>query len=163
MPIAGHNMAFNAKLKNIILPFPDLPECHDTWIGLLLAATGGWELVNEELTWFRQHGKNVSRTGMQGQLRQALNSVKNNTFSWYVTLYDELIKRLSGMGAGVEPAIIELLRDRREYSAARAQMNCNIFKRLPRVIAEIRNRRYFKYGRGWKNVVQDIFLRRIGG
>jgi hypothetical protein len=73
-----------------------------------------------------------------------------------VALYDELIRRLAGKA---KPGILELLKDRREHSATRAKMNCNIFKRLPLVLREIKNKRYFRYGRGWKNAIQDIFLR----
>ncbi len=159
VPVAGHNMAFDAKLKDIILPFPDLPECHDTWIGLVIAAASEWFLIDVELTMFRQHQCNVSKVGKSNQLKQAIDSIKNNTFAWNVTLYDELIKRLINNSVSLQPQILALLKDRRNHSATRAKMNCNIFKRLPLVCKEIKNKRYFKYGRGWKNIIQDLVLR----
>ena len=158
VPAAGHNMAFKAELKDLLLPFPDLNECHDTWIGLVIAATSGWTFTDETLTQFRQHDDNLSRSGRDSQLKAAMESIKNDASAWNAALYDELIQRITG---NVEPEVLELLKDRRNHSAVRAKMNCNIFKRLPLVYGEIKNKRYFKYGRGWKNVIQDIFFRII--
>jgi len=158
VPAAGHNMAFKAELKDLLLPFPDLKECHDTWIGLVIAATSGWTFSDEILTQFRQHDDNLSRSGRDSQLKAAMESIKNDTSAWNAALYDELIQRITG---NVEPEVLESLKDRRDHSAVRAKMNCNIFKRLPLVYGEIKNKRYFKYGRGWKNVIQDIFFRII--
>jgi len=159
VPAAGHNMAFKAEFKDLILPFPDLKECHDTWIGLVIAATKRWAFTSDTLTQFRQHTNNVSQAGRSSQLKAALESIKNDTNSWNMALYDELIKRLSQSSYPTEPNVLGLLKDRRDHSAARAKMNCNIFKRIPLVFKEIKNKRYFKYGRGWKNVIQDVLLR----
>jgi len=159
VPAAGHNMAFKAELKDLILPFPDLKECHDTWIGLVIAATNRWAFTSDTLTQFRQHNNNVSQADRSGQLKAALESIKNDISAWNMTLYSELIKRLSQSSYSIDPKVLELLKDRRDHSAARAEMNCNIFKRLPLVFKEIKNKRYFKYGRGWKNVIQDLILR----
>jgi len=156
VPAAGHNMVFRAGLKDLLLPFPDLNECHDTWIGLVITAVNGWAFTAETLTQFRQHDNNLSQKNRRNQLQTALDSIKNGADNWNAALYDALIRRLTGK---VEPEMLELLKDRREHSAVRARMNCNIFKRIPLIYGEIRNKRYFKYGRGWKNVVQDIFLR----
>jgi glycosyltransferase involved in cell wall biosynthesis len=156
VPAAGHNMAFKSDMKNLLLPFPELKECHDTWIGLLIATVSGWAVCDKVLTKFRQHDSNLSQAGRGGQLKAALDSIKSGADRWNAVLYGELIKRLTGK---VEPEILEMLEDRREHSAVRAEMNHNIFKRLPLICREIKNKRYFKYGRGWKNVIQDTFLR----
>ena len=161
VPASGHNMAFDARLKELLLPFPELPECHDTWIGLVIeAVTPGWLIAEQPLTLFRRHDHNVSLTGKSGRLQQALDSIRNNTFSWHVKFYDELLQRLDKRDFSQHDAIIALLRDRRAHSAARVAMNCrNIFARLPLILHEIVNRRYFRFGRGWQNVIQDLLLR----
>lgn len=158
VPAAGHNMAFRSDMKNLLLPFPDLKECHDTWIGLVIAATKGWVFTGETLTQFRQHKNNLSQAGRSSQLKAALDSLKNEVNTWNTALYDELLRRLTGK---VGPEILALLEDRRTHSAVRAEMNCGLLKRLPPILGEIRNRRYFKYGRGWKNVIQDLLLRSV--
>ena len=114
----------------MILPFPDLPACHDTWIGLVIASVSEWELIDAELTKFRQHQCNMSQTGKNSQLKQAIDSIKDNTFAWCVALYDTLVERLLLIDL-IHPEVLELLKDRRDHSATRAKMNCNIFKRLP--------------------------------
>jgi len=161
VPIAGHNMAFSAKLKNLLLPFPDLTECHDTWIGLVIAATCGWTMVDETLTKFRQHQSNVSHAGKLSALQEAIQSINNNTFGWHVVLYDTLLERLLANGYAVEPQIIDMIRDRREHSAVRERMNCDFLSRTAYIIQETRSERYFKFGRGWVNIVQDLFVREI--
>jgi len=161
VPPTGHNMAFSAKLKDVLLPFPPLPECHDTWIGLIIAATSGWALTNKKLTLWRQHSANVSQADRRSQLQEALESIKNNTFQWNAILFEELFRRLSESTYRIETGIMELIRDRCEHSAARAKMQCNIFKRIPLILGEIINRRYFKYARGWKSVFQDSVLRML--
>jgi glycosyltransferase involved in cell wall biosynthesis len=159
VPTAGHNIAFNSKLKNILLPFPDLIECHDTWIGLIIATISRWSFIDDTLTKFRQHSDNVSGIDRQSKLKEAIASIKNNTFTWHVSLYNELIKRLSQSDYNIKPEVMGLLASRRDHSEVRSKMNCNIIKRLPLILNEMKNKRYFKFGRGWKNVIQDIFLR----
>ena len=160
VPPAAHDMAITSDVKSIILPFPNLPNCHDTWIGLCLAAINGWICTNEELTFFRQHGNNASNSGKQGgiiaKIKQAKTSIKNNTFAWNAQLYKELIVRLEDK---CDKKILKLLHDRMEHSIIRSNMQCNIIKRLPLIVKEILNRRYFRYGRGWLNVLQDLLLR----
>ncbi len=159
IPAAGHNMAFRSRLKDLILPFPELEECHDTWLGLMIEATERWSFTSECLTQFRQHGSNLSKAGKSNQLQQALDSIRQNRCAWNARLYSELLERLSSAGRNIDKNVFNLLCDRRDHCKIRSEMNCNIFKRIPMVCKEISNKRYFKYGRGWKNVCQDLILR----
>ena len=160
VPAAGHAVAFRSSLKAILLPFPGLPECHDTWIGMILAALDQWECTGEQLTLFRQHGANASNSGQKfslaAQWREARRSIAKNTFAWNAELYRCLLTRLDGRC----PAdVMDLLSDRMEHSQARANMNRSLLKRFPFILAETRNARYFRYGRGFKSILQDLFLR----
>ena len=160
VPPAAHDMAITADAKSIILPFPDLRNCHDTWIGLCLVALDGWSFTNEELTLFRQHNNNASNSGkiagIFSKIEQAKSSIKNNTFAWNAQLYKELIVRFNGK---CDNETLEELNDRMQHSLVRSNMQCNVIKRLPLILREISNKRYFKYGRGWVNVLQDMFFR----
>ncbi len=161
VPAAGHDMAFRSGLKRELLPFPGLKECHDTWIGLFLAARHQWRFIPEELTLFRQHSSNVSgagkRGGLCGKLRQALYSVRNNTSGWNAQLFEALEQRLTGKCA---PDVLQSLRTRKLHSAARSRMECPLLCRLPLIWQEFRNGGYFRYGRGMANLLQDLFLRK---
>lgn len=159
VPAAGHNMGFAAVLKDVILPLPELPGCHDTWIGLVVAATGFWQAADLPLTKFRQHRDNVSEAGRRGPWSEAVRSLRGDTCGWYAALYDQLIERLKKVRPETPPEVLALLADRRDHSAARSRMTGGFFDRLPLVLGELVNRRYFKYGRGWKNVIQDLALR----
>ncbi|MDD5596853.1 MAG: glycosyltransferase family 2 protein [Victivallaceae bacterium] len=160
VPCAGHDMAFCASLKDILLPFPDLPECHDTWIGMVLATLNAWAFTSEELTLFRQHKTNVSQSGkkqgLAAQWQTAKASVRNNTFSWNAKLYGELLERVSPL-CSRETA--EYLSDRQGHSATRAAMSNCLGRRLPLIAKELYNGRYFRYARGWKSIIQDLLLR----
>ena len=159
VPPAAHNMAFRADLKPLLLPFPELNECHDTWIGLIIAAAAEWNVCDESLTLFRQHRSNLSQSGKRTQLQEAFHSIRNNTFAWNAKLYHSLIERLKDKNIPSAPPVITMLNDRREHSMARSRMDGHFFKRLPLIIKEIRNQRYFKYARGWKSILQDVLLR----
>ncbi len=139
VPAAGHDMAFEARLREILLPFPDLPECHAAWIGLVLAALNRWKFTAEPLTLSRQR-----------------HPAETRTFAWHETIYRELLARVHEIA---DPTVLMQLEDRRRHTRARRRMNIPFFRRLPLVWREVRNRRYFKYGRGWQNVAQDLFRR----
>lgn len=59
----GCCMAFNARLREHILPFPEKLPMHDQWIGLVGEKFGRVELIEEPLILYRRHGENVSGNG----------------------------------------------------------------------------------------------------
>jgi len=161
VPCAGHDMGFSAELREVLLPFPKLPNCYDTWIGLVLAALGLWRFADRPLTQFRQHGQNVSGSGRRltvaGQLREARRSIEGDTAGWNAELYAELIRRL---GDRIPAETLAQLRARRDHSAARSGMNVPFFRRLPLICCELVSGRYFRFGRGAKGLLQYLLLRR---
>lgn len=146
---AGHDMMFRASCREKILPVPDLAACHDSWIGIAVAYCGNWALCDEELTLFRQHRSNLSGMGKSSRWQEAKQSIRNNTFAWSGALYQEAFRRFG------DP----LLRDRAEHSFARAAMNVPFGKRLPLIWEQWYSGNYRRFGRGWQNVVQDLFFR----
>ncbi|MGL4458190.1 MAG: glycosyltransferase family 2 protein [Plesiomonas shigelloides] len=59
----GCCMAFKAKLKPKILPFPEKIPMHDWWIGLVASLYGEVVFINQQLIFYRRHGNNASPTG----------------------------------------------------------------------------------------------------
>lgn len=57
----GCCMAFDAKLKDKILPIPNDIEMHDQWIGILNEKYGKSYFLNEKLIKYRRHSSNVSQ------------------------------------------------------------------------------------------------------
>ena len=162
VPAAGHDMAFDSRLRDILLPFPELDNCYDTWIGLVLLVVGAWRRPSDiPLTLFRRHSGSLSgsgvRNGLAGKLREAKNAVANDASGWYAKLYGELIQRVQKHAS---PQMLELLEARRLHSLTRSQMNVPLLKRLPLILQETLNGNYFRFGRSFLNIAQDIFLRR---
>ena len=161
VPAAGHDMAFSAEFRNILLPFPELENCYDTWIGLVLFALCAWRRPSDiPLTLFRRHPQNQSgsgiKNGLAGKLREAKKAVSSDAAGWYAKLYTELISRVGDM---ISPEMLRLLEARKEHSLCRSRMNVPLLKRLPLVWQETANGNYFRFGRSFLNIIQDIFLR----
>ena len=159
VPAAGHDMAFTRILLQKLLPLPEIPDCHDTYLGTAAAALDAWQICPRSLGTFRRHGGSASRSGQKFslimQLREAKNSIKNNSFAWNAALFRAVIDRLPELDTEKK----SMLRARMEHSANRAEMSRNIFRRVPHIWEELRSGNYFRFGRGWKNVIQDIFFR----
>ncbi len=159
VPAAGHDMAFTRPLLQKLLPLPALPECHDTYLGTAAAALGAWRLCPQSLGTFRRHGSSASQAGrkmsLTAQLRAAKESVKNNTFAWNAALFQEILDRQPDL----DDATRSLLCARIKHSANRAAMSRNILFRVPQIYRELRSGNYARFGRGWKNVIQDLFFR----
>ena len=161
VPPAAHDMAIRKTALAFLLPFPELPNVHDSFIGTAIAALNGWEVMPEPLTLFRQHGKNASGSGKKlswaGQLQAAKKSIASNTFLWNSQLYSAVIERLADR---LDENAKRLLTERQIHSANRAKMgDCGMFKRLCLIAGELFTGRYFRFARGLKSIVQDLFLR----
>lgn len=160
VPPAGHDMMLKAGTKKYLLPFPDIPNSYDTWIGLALAARNKWAFTPQTLTLFRQHGANLSNSGQAAnwrtKLEAARNSICSNTFEWNCQMYDFLLQRL---GETLPEQRRKILMERRNYSACRAAMNTTFFRRLPLICQALNRRWYRRFGRGWQNLIQDLLLR----
>jgi glycosyltransferase involved in cell wall biosynthesis len=162
VPAAGHDMAFDSRFREILLPFPELDNCYDTWIGVVLFALGAWRKPSDiPLTLFRRHPESLSgsgvRKGFAGKLREAKKAIADDASGWYAQLYGELTARVRDR---VSPEMLQNLEARRLHSLARSRMNVPLLKRLPLILQETRNGNYFRFGRSFLNIAQDIFLRR---
>ena len=162
VPPAGHDMAFSREFLDILLPFPDLRDCYDTWIGLVLYALGAWKFsCDQPLTLFRRHQKSVTRSGLipsfSEKLALAKKAVKDDTSNWYALLYAELISRTQNR---ITPEMLKLLEARRRHSMTRSMMNTAFFKRSKLILQETCNGNYFRFGRSFSNIFQDLLLRR---
>lgn len=59
----GCTMAFNRKILEKSLPFPEGIPMHDWWIGLVAEVYGKTSFIDEKLISYRRHGNNASPTG----------------------------------------------------------------------------------------------------
>ena len=160
VPPAAHDMAIRRIALRQLLPFPKLKNVHDSFIGLIIAAQNGWYLIPETLTLFRQHENNLSNSGQKqtlaGMLLSAKKSIADDTFLWNAKLHSFVLARLKGH---LDDEVETLLKERVRHSENRSKMGkVNFFYRLWLVIEELFSFRYFRFARGLKSVIQDIFL-----
>lgn len=59
----GATMAFNRKILDKALPFPENIYMHDAWIGSIAEITGKTNYLEDALIYYRRHGGNASQTG----------------------------------------------------------------------------------------------------
>jgi len=63
----GCCMAFESKLKDYILPFPENIPMHDVWIGLMATLKGKVKFLDKPLILYRRHGSNFSPTSKKSK------------------------------------------------------------------------------------------------
>ena len=161
VPPAAHDMAIRRSALKFLIPFPKLKNVHDSFIGLSIAGLDGWAVIPEPLTLFRQHGSNASNSGQKrslaGQLSAAKKSIADDTFLWNAKLHSFVQARLKGV---IDDEVETLLKERVRHSENRSKMGkVNLFYRLWLITEELFSLRYFRFARGIKSVIQDIFLR----
>lgn len=61
LPYHGCCMALRRDLLEKVLPIPQGIFMHDAWIGLLAFMNRSYQVIDEELIYYRIHGDNVSR------------------------------------------------------------------------------------------------------
>ena len=161
VPPAAHDMAIRQTTLKFLIPFPKLKNVHDSFIGLSIAALDGWAVIPETLTLFRQHEKNLSKSGqistLAGQLRAAKRSAAEDTFNWNAKLYSFTLRRLDNK---LDDDAEAILKERQHHSHIRSQIGkVNFLNRLLLIAGEIVSGRYFRFARGVKSIIQDMFLR----
>ncbi len=158
-PAAGHDMALKKELLEKFLPIPELANCHDNFLGLAAAALDEWVMIPESCGTFRRHGKNASGAGeklsLLKQYKAAKESAANDTFAWNARLFQHVLDCLPDLDSDRK----KILAERIQYSLNRSAMTGIRFRKYPLIFREIFNGNYFRFGRGWKNIIQDLFLR----
>ena len=160
-PVTEIGQRHGVEFRKLLLPFPELDNCYDTWIGMVLFAVGAWKLsAAAPLTLFRRHSGSVSQSGLipswKEKIAQAKRSIADDTAGWNAALYSKLIERTGNL---LTPEMRKLLEARQAHSQARSRMNVPFFRRLKMVLKETLNGNYFRFGRSYQNIIQDLFFR----
>ena len=154
-----HNIAIRRKVLDLALPFPYLdPFYADTFLGLLIAASGKWAVVPEELTAYRVHGSNLSApklANLADQFQLSRRARKKNFLLRTAELTEELLKRLP---ENTPENIRGKLTGFARHYTIRNGYSRHFFIRIFQVAAEIFSCRYSCYSNGWKSIAADLFL-----
>ncbi len=89
--VQGASSMINARLKEVLLPFPDEVYIHDRYFHLAAEAAGRRIYIDEPTMWYRQHEKNL--IGSQTLLKKIKNNLGFKKF--YIDEDRKLINRLA--------------------------------------------------------------------
>ena len=83
----GCCMAFNRKILEASLPFPENIPMHDWWIGMIAEAIGEVLFLEDRLILFRRHDSNASTTGQKSTYEMSIR------IKWRIIIIKELLFR----------------------------------------------------------------------
>jgi glycosyltransferase involved in cell wall biosynthesis len=158
---AGTTLAFRASHRELLLPFPGLRDCHDSWVAFLLAAVSEVRIVDRELIDYRVHGKNqmgIHAPSFAEQLELARRQLEVGAFQYGVDFFGAVRERLRQRALHA-PEVERIIDAKIEHCRRREAMNATFVRRLPLVLDECLNGGYRRFSYGWKSVAQDLFLR----
>ena len=156
--VTGATAMFRRSLRAQALPMP--PEwVHDEWLGIVAAAVGRVDVLEEALIDYRQHDGNqigARRDSVAGKVRKALAS-RGRTHFERALKAELLLARLQALGARVAPETLEKVRGKLEHQRFRAHLPASRWARCLPVLREAMTGRYERFGRGVRGVVRDLF------
>ena len=156
--VTGATTLFRRSLLEQALPFPK-EWLHDEWLGIVAAAIGRVDVLEQELIDYRQHESNqigARRDSFMGKVRKALAS-RGTTHQERARKAELLLERLQSLGDQVAADTIQKLRDKLEHQRFRAALPASRLARCVPVLREAMTGRYEKFGRGARGVVRDLF------
>ncbi|MBT2321968.1 glycosyltransferase family 2 protein [Variovorax paradoxus] len=156
--VTGATTVFRRSLLAQAMPLP--PEwVHDEWLGIIAAATGEVDMLEEPWIEYRQHEANqigARRDTFAGKVRKALAS-RGRIHIERAIKAEILLAKLLESGDRVAPATIEKVRGKVAHQRFRAVLPASRIARCLPVLREAMTGRYDKFGRGVRGVVRDLF------
>lgn len=155
--VAGATLAFRSQFRARLLPIPD-DWVHDGWIALLLASTARLGVIAEPLLLYRQHATNqlgALRKGVVQKLED-LQRRDRGIFSTYRNQCLEAKSRLLQIGLARTAPVIRMLDDKVTHLEWRGSLPTRRPLRLPGILHELINWRYFRYSNGGQSAVLDF-------
>ena len=160
--VTGATMAFRQKFCGLLLPIPR-NQVHDYWISLLMAACGDFQAIPETLIQYRLHaGQQIGAGPGRLALFEQTEIARRNNKRTYLSEIDglrQICERLNVKRPHLylEPTI-KLFTEKIAHRYVRAKFPQSRLSRIPTVLREIVNGRYWRYSEGWKSVAKDLFL-----
>ena len=158
---AGTTAAFRSTYRDLYLPFPGLRDCHDSWVAFLIASVSGVGIVDEELIDYRVHGANqigIHRLSLSEQLEKARWQLASGIFRYGAEFFGAARARLVEC-ADADPRTLALIDRKIEHCRTRDELPASLLARLPAILGESLNGRYWQFSYGIRSVLQDLWLR----
>ena len=155
--VTGATAVVRRSLLSAALPFPR-EWIHDEWLGLIAAASGEVELLDEQLIDYRQHAMNVIGVEVPSLLRKARKLFVSRGYRYeQFALRSRLLhERLVALG-NVDPETIRTAAEKARFERARATYSQARLKRVCPVFREFRVGSYGRFSsQGSLDVVRDL-------
>jgi hypothetical protein len=155
--VTGATAMLRRALVNRSRPFPP-SWVHDEWLAVVGAATGGVDLLEEQITDYRQHGGNqigassLDAAGKLGRLR-APRSARNARLLARATALQERAKTFTPVPTD---AILSMIDGKLAHERARSELSPNRIRRIIPVLRQWRTGSYDRYGLGLPDVLRDL-------
>jgi glycosyltransferase involved in cell wall biosynthesis len=156
--VTGATAVFRRSLLADGLPLP-VEWVHDEWLGIVAAATGRVDVLEDALIDYRQHASNqigARRDTFVDKVRKALAS-RGRTHVERAIKAELLLARLQSLGDRVAPDTIEKVRGKVVHQRFRAALPGSRWARCLPILREAMTGRYDAFGRGVRGVVRDLF------
>lgn len=162
LPALGNCLAFRAKFKSLVLPFPEDQVFsygwHDYFIAWTIICSGaaGVALVPEPLIAYRKHDANMSgsaRLSLRSRLRQHWQSRSQRVLAALPSVIERIEHApVSGL---LNPVI-------RRYAVCHWRARCGLpscrLARIPLVMRELATLRYHRFSSGFCTAAKDLLL-----
>ena len=171
--VTGATMAFRARLKEYIFPFPQHKIwIHDGWIAVVGSSIGEIGLpINKLLVMYRQHGRQqiganlISKpTGLWNDFLTLKQNREDFIRQWkeFSAFFQQLKKHLQNCAAKNRPETIEsieMLEQFQHHFKNRLEIFSGKTKNKTRLIlGELFSGRYKKFSNSWKSAVADVIF-----
>lgn len=154
----GATVMFRRRLLERALPFP--PHwVHDEWLGIIAAATGQVDVIDETLIDYRQHGSNVIGVDFPTLRRKVERALeprggRNERLS---RQFAQFAERLSAVESVLPAEVVALARDKATFEAERNDLPAARLRRIRAIIATNRRGRYERFAsQGRLDMVRDL-------
>jgi glycosyltransferase involved in cell wall biosynthesis len=158
--VTGATMAFQARFRNLVLPF-DGRWVHDGWLALLLSAIAPVGVISQSVMMYRQHNTQAIGAPRPSLYRQYQSAklMDRDIFARHADMYQAALDRLQTPGPfPVYPQALQLLREKVAHFRVRSAIRHREQARVPAVFTELFTLRYRRLSLGWKSFAQDLFL-----
>ncbi len=164
--VYGNTLVFRARYCDIILPISSKSWsiAHDTWISLLLSATGVRGVaIPKELILYRQHTRQVTSASKRKSLKNIALAVMEDKSAMFLERANGL-RAVNKRAKSVSNNSSDLLDQCCSHLEARASMySQSSWSRMCTIFTELNSGRYFQFSSSLKSAFRDfIFVRKIG-
>lgn len=156
----GTAMAFDARLRDVILPIPVGLTNHDDWINMVLPAVARVHFIPEPLLLYRQHSRQLTGSRRVTMREHAAKSVHSGPSyqRMIAERYQAAMDRLRERGV---PLLTEdmpaLYAAKVRHNTARATIRESRWWALPLAVRELFTLRYFRYS-SWRGAIGDLLF-----